>query len=173
MQILKNFDKIYIESEREIQKVEKITHLQITKNFDIIITETNKKAQKKKEVAIMTKREYFEKIKAMVTDNADLVAFVDAEIAKIDNRNEKAKAKRVAKTGDTADAVRAAVIKALEIDRPITLAELVAATNYPAGKVAYYIRPLIANGEVIKTKAKVDNRKIMTYRLAAEDEATV
>jgi len=44
----KNFDIIITESEKEIQKNEKITHLQITKNFDIIITETNKKAQKKR-----------------------------------------------------------------------------------------------------------------------------
>ena len=122
----------------------------------------------------MTKREYFEKIKGIVVENADLVAFVEKEIEKIDNRNEKAKAKRVAKAGNIADAIAKAVIEALETaGRAITLAELVAATDYPAGKVAYYIRPLIANGEVIKAKAKVDNRKIMTYRLAAEDEATV
>ena len=31
----------------------------------------------------MTKREYFEKIKAMVTENAELTAFVEKEIAKI------------------------------------------------------------------------------------------
>jgi hypothetical protein len=48
LQILKIFDTIYSESEREIQKVEKRTHLQITKNFDIIITETNKKYKKRK-----------------------------------------------------------------------------------------------------------------------------
>jgi len=48
LQFLKIFDKIYIESEREIQKVEKTTHLQILKNFDIIITETKKKAKKER-----------------------------------------------------------------------------------------------------------------------------
>ena len=115
----------------------------------------------------MTKREYFEKIKAMVTDNAELTAFVDAEIAKIDNRNEKAKAKRVAKTGNIADAITKAVIEALETaGRAVTLAELVAATEYPAGKVAYYIRPLVAEGVIAKEKAKVGDRKIMTYKIA-------
>jgi len=44
----KKFDIIITESEREIQKVEKTTHLQITKNFDIIITETNKKYKKER-----------------------------------------------------------------------------------------------------------------------------
>ena len=166
MQNNKNFAIIITESERKIQKVEKITHLQILKNFDIIITETNKK-QKKKEVAIMTKREYFEKIKTMVTENAELAAFVDKEIAKIDARNDKAKAKRVAKAGDAATAIATAAIEALETaGRAITLAELVAATEYPAGKVAYYIRPLVADGTIVKEKAKVGDRKIMTYKLA-------
>ena len=115
----------------------------------------------------MTKREYFEKIKGMVTENAELAAFVDAEIAKIDNRNEKAKAKRVAKAGNIAEAIANAVIEALETaGRAITLAELVAATDYPAGKVAYYIRPLVAEGVIVKEKAKVGDRKIMTYKVA-------
>ena len=115
----------------------------------------------------MTKREYFEKIKGIVAENADLVAFVEKEIEKIDNRNEKAKAKRVAKAGNIADAIAKAVIEALEnAGRAITLAELVAATEYPAGKVVYYIRPLIAEGVIVKEKAKVGDRKIMTYKVA-------
>jgi len=115
----------------------------------------------------MTKREYFEKIKAMVTENAELTAFVEKEIEKIDNRNEKAKAKRVAKAGNIEEAIRAAVIEALETaGRAVTLAELVAATEYPAGKVVYYIRPLIAEGVIVKEKAKVGDRKIMTYKVA-------
>ena len=115
----------------------------------------------------MTKREKFEAIKAMVTENAKLTAFVDAEIAKIDARNEKAKAKRVAKAGNIAEAIAKAVIEALETaGRAITLAELVAATDYPAGKVAYYIRPLVAEGVIVKEKAKVGDRKIMTYKVA-------
>ena len=115
----------------------------------------------------MTKREYFEKIKTMVTENAELTAFVEKEIEKIDNRNEKAKAKRVAKAGNIADAIAKAVIEALEnAGRAITLAELVAATDYPAGKVTYYIRPLITEGVIVKEKAKVGDRKIMTYKVA-------
>ena len=115
----------------------------------------------------MTTREYFEKIKAMVTENAELTAFVEKEIEKIDNRNEKAKAKRVAKAGDVAVTIAKAVIEALEnAGRAITLAELVAATEYPAGKVAYYIRPLVETGAIVKEKAKVGDRKIMTYKIA-------
>lgn len=115
----------------------------------------------------MTKREKFEAIKTMVTENAELTAFVDAEIAKIDNRNEKAKAKRVAKAVGAGAAITEAVIEALETaGRAITLAELVAATDYPAGKVAYYIRPLVEAGTIVKEKAKVGDRKIMTYKLA-------
>ena len=115
----------------------------------------------------MTKREYFEKIKTMVTENTELAAFVDKEIAKIDARNDKAKAKRVAKAGDAATAIATAAIEALETaGRAITLAELVAATEYPAGKVAYYIRPLVVDGTIVKEKAKVGDRKIMTYKLA-------
>ena len=115
----------------------------------------------------MTKREYFEKIKGIVAENAELTAFVEKEIAKIDTRNDKSKAKRVAKTGDAAAAIADAAIEALETaGRAITLAELVAATDYPAGKVAYYIRPLVEAGTIVKEKAKVGDRKIMTYKLA-------
>ena len=104
----------------------------------------------------MTKREYFEKIKGIVAENAELTAFVDKEIAKIDTRNDKAKAKRVAKAGDAATAIATAAIEALET----------AGRANPAGKVAYYIRPLVADGTIVKEKAKVGDRKIMTYKLA-------
>lgn len=116
----------------------------------------------------MTKREYFEKIKTTVMDTAteNVIAFLDKEIAMIDTRNKKIKAKRVEKAGATAETIKTAIITALEdAGRAITLAEVVAAAGYTPGKVAYYMRPLIEDGIVVKAKAKVGDRKIMTYWL--------
>ena len=115
----------------------------------------------------MKRKEGFAALRVAVADNAEYVAFIDAEIARIDARNEKVKAKRAAKTGEAGEAIRAAAIEALEnAGRAITLAELVAAVDATPGKVAYHIRPLVADGTIIKEKAKVGDRKIMTYKIA-------
>ena len=118
---------------------------------------------------MMKRRDYFVAIKAEIAGKADAeyIEFIDAEIKRIDERNAKVKDKRAAKTADAAAAIQEAAIAALEdAGRAITLAELVAAVGYPAGKVVYHIRPLVAAGAIIKEKAKVGDRKIMTYKVA-------
>ena len=116
----------------------------------------------------MNKKEYFTAIKEIVADNTDLVAFIDAEIAKLDNRAAKGKAKRAEKTANDAEFITREAYAVLEdAGRPITLAELVAGIGegYTPNKVVYHIRPLVEDGTIVKEKAKVGDRKIMTYRL--------
>ena len=117
----------------------------------------------------MTKRENYNAIKELVKDNADFVAFIEKEIAALDAKAGTAKAKRTAKSAEAAVEIREMATKALEdAGRPITLPELVGAMDgaYTAAKVTYYIRDLIDNGVIVKEKAKVGDRKIMTYKLA-------
>lgn len=117
-----------------------------------------------------TKVERFAEIREMVKDNAEYVAFLDAEIARLNARAGKVAEKRAEKTAEKADAYTDAILKALEdADRAITLAELVAGTGIEGatpGRVAYYTGKLVGTGKVAKEKAKVDNRKVTVYTLA-------
>ena len=117
----------------------------------------------------MTKREKYEAIREMVKDNAEYVEFLNKEIARLETRGEKAKAKRTEKAAENAEAARAAIVKALEdAGRAVTLAELAVAADMTAAKVVYYTRGLVDEGRVVKEPVKIDKRKIMTYRVVAE-----
>ena len=118
----------------------------------------------------MTKVEKFEAIKEMVKDNADYVAFLDAEIERLNGRAAKIAEKRAEKNGEKAEAYEKAIREALEgAERPITLAELVAGVcieGATPGRVAYYAGNLVKAEEVVKDKAKVEDRKVTVYALA-------
>lgn len=116
-----------------------------------------------------TKREYFDEIKVAVADNADLVAFIDAEIARIDNRNAKAKAKRAEKTA-AGDALRDAIAKLInDADEPVTAEALANAlvNKFPEvtkAKVTYRATQLVKAGEIYKVTIKVgEGRKAVAY----------
>ena len=114
-----------------------------------------------------TKRDYFNEIKELVNGNDEYVAFLDREIEKLDERAEKTKANRAMKAAEAGATVAAAVKAALEdAGRPLTLPELAGAIDgYTPAKIVYHIRPLVEDGTVVKEKVKVDDRKVMTYRL--------
>ena len=120
-------------------------------------------------MAKKVKRDYWVEIKEMLAD-AEAIEFIDKEIARIDAHAAKVKEKRDEKGNEAAVAIREGAIKVLEdAERPITLAELVAGIDFEdktPGKVTYYIRELVDNGAIIKAKAKVGDRKIMTYAIA-------
>lgn len=117
----------------------------------------------------MTKVEKFEAIKEMVKDNADYVAFLNAEIERLNGRAAKVAEKRAEKNGEKAEAYEKAIREALEgAERPITLAELVAGVGIEGatpGRVAYYAGKLVKAEEIVKDKAKVENRKVTVYAL--------
>lgn len=117
-----------------------------------------------------TKVEKFNEIKELVKDNPAYVEFLDAEIARLENRAGKVAEKRTAKNAEKAAEYKEAVMAALEdAGRAITLPELVAAIDIKGvtpGRVAYYAGKLINDGAVTRAKAKVDKRKVTTYELA-------
>ena len=117
-----------------------------------------------------TKVEMFKEIKELVNKDEAYVAFLDAEIARLENRAGKVAEKRAEKNAEKAEAYTDAILKALEdADRAITLAELVAGTGIEGatpGRVAYYTGKLVGAGKVAKEKAKVDDRKVTVYTLA-------
>ena len=118
-----------------------------------------------------TKREFYEEIKNLLTDAAQ-IEFIDSQIKAIDNRNEKVKEKRAEKASECEADIQARAVAALRnAGRAITLPELVAGiadneVSYTSSKVVYYIRPLINDGTIIKEKVKVGDRKVMSYKVA-------
>lgn len=115
----------------------------------------------------MTKREKYEAIREMVKDHPEYVEFIDKEVARLEARTGKAKDKRAEKAAEKAEVAHAAIMEALvAAGRAITLPELAAAADLTPAKVVYHTRALIENGAVVKEPAKVDKRKVMTYRAA-------
>lgn len=118
----------------------------------------------------MTKVERLEAIREMVKDNEEYVAFLDAEIARLQARTGKVAEKRAEKNAEKAEEYKAAITKALEdADRAITLAELVAGVGIEGttpGRVAYYAGKLVTEGTVERDKIKVEKRKVTVYKLA-------
>lgn len=117
----------------------------------------------------MNKREKLVAIMELVKDNAEYVAFLEKEIAKVDNRDAKAKEKRAEKVGEAGEVIRLDAVKVLQdAGRPITLAELVAGITLidkTPNKVIYHIKPLVDNGTIVKAKVKIGDRKLTTYAL--------
>ena len=118
----------------------------------------------------MNKRENLVAIMGLVKDNPEYVAFLQNEIDKLDNKKDKAKAKRAERVGEAGEVIRIDAVKVLqEAGRPITLAELVAGVTLidkTPNKVIYHIRPLVEDGTIVKGKVKIDDRKLVTYALA-------
>ncbi len=117
----------------------------------------------------MTKRENYVAIRELVKDNADFVAFIDKELAAMDAKAEKTKARRSEKVAVEGEAIKIHAVDILtEVGRPITLAELAGAMGdaYTVGKIVYHIRPLVEDGTIVKEPIRLDGRKLMTYRVA-------
>lgn len=122
----------------------------------------------------VTKREMFEGIKAILTENfeaaevAEYVEFIDKEVGAIDTRAEKEKTRRAEKKaeGDAlGDAVKAAIEGAEE---PITAEGIVDTiiVDFPeatVAKVRYRASKLVKDEVVTKTELKIDGRKVVAY----------
>lgn len=129
----------------------------------------------------MTKKDVWAEIRATLVDNfeegdvAAYVEFIDKEIAAIDARAEKEKARRAAKKAE-GDALKDAVKAAIEnADGPITAAAIAdeLLEEYPEvtkAKVTYRASALAKDGEVDKTKIDEDGRKVVAYAPAGTVE---
>jgi hypothetical protein len=137
--------------------------------------------ERKKEIIIMadkkvTKREMFEGLKAILTENfeaaevAEYVEFLDKEVGAIDARSEKEKARRAEKKAE-GDALGDAVKVAIEgAEEPITAEGIVdkVIEEFPeatVAKVRYRASKLVKDEVVTKTELKVDGRKVVAYSI--------
>lgn len=120
----------------------------------------------------VTKREYFEEIKAIVeateVENKDeIVEFIDKQIEMLNARAEKAKA-RAEKTKEAGDELRAAVLAVITEDLQ-TADEIVAKVegeDITKAKVVARLTQLVNAELIVKDTVKVDTRKLVAYKLA-------
>ena len=115
----------------------------------------------------MTKRETFEAIKEYVK-GTEYEEFLNDEIAAIDARAEKEKARRAAKKAE-GDALRDAIKAVIdEAEEPITAGEIAEklVEDYPEvtkAKVTYRASALAKENEIDKCEIKIDKRKVVGY----------
>jgi len=126
---------------------------------------TEEKVEKK------TKVEQFTEIKSLlesVEGTEDLVAFVDAQIASIESRAAKAKARKEAAKAEAVDTLKDAVAAVLTNDYQDIDAILAAIDSEEASraKVVNRLTKLVNEGVAVKEAAKVDSRKVICYKLA-------
>lgn len=99
----------------------------------------------------MTKRNYFEILKGVVADNAELVEFLDAQIALLDRKKGSVNSKKVAEVEATMEAAYNALV---EIGRAATATEIATAMNVSNQKASAYLRKLVEAGKVVKSTEK-------------------
>ena len=124
----------------------------------------------------ITKRDRFEEIKTLLADNADIVEFCDNEIALLDGKADKAKA-RAAKKKAEGDALQDEVATLLTGDFQTIDAIMEGITDAEAtkAKVQARLTKLVNAGIAIKdqTTVEIDGQKVkrMTYSIADAGDA--
>jgi hypothetical protein len=117
----------------------------------------------------VTKRERFNEIIDVLSGidgTADLVAFVEDQIALLDRK--AAKAKETAATKKAEDALLP-VVEAALTDELSTIADIVAridVEDMTAAKAASRLNKLVASGVAVKDTVKVDKRTLVAFKLA-------
>lgn len=106
----------------------------------------------------MTKKDYFAMVKEMVSENVELVAFVDRELALLDKKNASKSKAQVAK--DEATAKLAADVEAMFVanaDVAYTATEVAVKFNVTVQKMTAVLTALVNDKvlarEVVKSKA--------------------
>lgn len=106
----------------------------------------------------MTKRENYAKIREIVKDNAELVAFIDHEVELLDKKNSAKSNKPTAKQVENEKLKD--IILAEMGDKPMTITEM--QTNIPAladlsnQRISAIVKQLVEDNSLIRT---VDKRK--------------
>lgn len=117
----------------------------------------------------VTKRERFEQIKALVGDNAELVAFIDHEIellAKKNSRSGKPTARQVEN-----EKIKTSIMTVLECGKPLTVTQIMTELNDSSlsnQRVSALLTQLKDSGEVVRTVEK----KVAYYSIKEESDET-
>ena len=123
----------------------------------------------------LTKKDYYAALRAMVEGIEmvgdipadEVLAFIDKTVEQIDAKATKAREKAAEKKAD-GDALRAEVLALVTDD--FQTADAITAKlgdeEITKAKVVSRLTQLVKAGEVVKEQMKVDDRKVMCYKLA-------
>ncbi len=105
----------------------------------------------------MTKREYFVELKNLVADHADLVEFIDKELALLDKR--ASRPRKATATQVENEACKAEIVAYLTaVDTAKSIKELQAEVNCLAGmtcqRVTHMLTALVKDGVLVKNYVK-------------------
>ena len=116
----------------------------------------------------VTKRERFEQIKALVSNNAELVAFIDHEIELLNKKNSRSG--KPTKTQVENETIKAQIISVLErVGKPMTVTQLLAENEFTGlsnQKVSALLTQLRKSDKVVRTVEK----KVAFYSIKEESD---
>ena len=115
----------------------------------------------------MTKKEMYNLIAEKCADNAEIVDFCAAEVARLDAKAEKAKAKAAEKKA-AGDELYAAVIEAVGTEF-VTAEDVLAnieGEDLTVAKIRARLSQGVKNGVLVKESIKVDGKAKMHYKNA-------
>lgn len=129
----------------------------------------------------ITKKQVFEALIGVVTgmdkvgdiDAETVIATLETAVAQIDAKAAKAK-ERAAEKKTAGDALRAEIETLLtdEFQTADAITEQVTAEDVTKSKVVSRLSQLVAAGVAAKEQIKVDDRKLMGYKLKSDADAT-
>lgn len=104
----------------------------------------------------LTKRDYFSQLREIVSDNANLVAFIDHELELLDKKNSSNGQTKTQKENELI--MDTIVAELAEIAKPVTITEFQSASakmaEYSNQKLSALLKKLVDNGRVVKTTEK-------------------
>lgn len=106
----------------------------------------------------MTKRENYNALRAIVADNADLVAFIDHELELLDKKNARRSTKPT-KAQLANEDTKAVIVEVLtDATEPMTIADImaddVAFEGMSIQKISALLTQLVNDGQVVRTSVK-------------------
>lgn len=102
----------------------------------------------------MTKRESYNAIRAIVSDNADLVAFIDHELELLDKKNARKSDKPTAKQLANAELKSAIIAFLCGMTEPVTCSVIAENFEVSTQKISALVGQLVAEGTVTRDLVK-------------------
>lgn len=121
------------------------------------------------DVKKVTKKEMFTEIKAVLETaegTEELVAFVEKQIEALDNEAAKAKERKAKKVAEDTLKDTVASLLTEEFQTAESIVAAIADEEVSKAKVVNRLSKLIADGVAVKDQVKVNDKKVVCYKLA-------
>ena len=102
----------------------------------------------------MTKREFLETVIAQMSENTAVVEVATAELKALDNKNAKAKAKRMEKNAQN-EPIEKAIVEYLTEHTTALASDLATATNLTTSKIVAVANKMVERNELKVARVKI------------------